>query len=204
MSRLFYVWHVLRWWWWLCFETWMTCSIWDPHIVVAWYAFVNIEQADRGSPVTVGLSGPGAFPGLLVLLLPKISACQRRQQPAWSRPRVSFVCHTLPGEGGHRWRYERTHFFKNSFFWSSDSLTNIFCLFVCVAARKLSVVGELPGANVKSYAGYFTVNKKYNSNLFFWFIPALKVRANFSFPSYTIRSIMTQHEKNEKNMKSVC
>uniref|UniRef100_A0A671UUI7 Probable serine carboxypeptidase CPVL n=1 Tax=Sparus aurata TaxID=8175 RepID=A0A671UUI7_SPAAU len=42
-------------------------------------------------------------------------------------------------------------------------------------ARKLSLVGELPGANVKSYAGYLTVNKKYNSNLFFWFFPALMV-----------------------------
>uniref|UniRef100_A0A674NZE9 Carboxypeptidase vitellogenic like n=1 Tax=Takifugu rubripes TaxID=31033 RepID=A0A674NZE9_TAKRU len=41
-------------------------------------------------------------------------------------------------------------------------------------ARKLSLVGELPGANVKSYAGYLTVNQKYNSNLFFWFFPALK------------------------------
>ncbi|XP_061632472.1 probable serine carboxypeptidase CPVL [Phyllopteryx taeniolatus] len=41
-------------------------------------------------------------------------------------------------------------------------------------ARKLSVVGNLPGENVKSYAGYLTVNKEYNSNLFFWFFPALK------------------------------
>lgn len=40
-------------------------------------------------------------------------------------------------------------------------------------AKRLSLVGKLPGDNVKSYAGYFTVNKKYNSNLFFWFIPAL-------------------------------
>ncbi|XP_024124233.1 probable serine carboxypeptidase CPVL [Oryzias melastigma] len=39
-------------------------------------------------------------------------------------------------------------------------------------AKKLSLVGNLPGANVKSYAGYLTVNKAYNSNLFFWFIPA--------------------------------
>ncbi|KAM3873372.1 putative serine carboxypeptidase CPVL [Diretmus argenteus] len=39
-------------------------------------------------------------------------------------------------------------------------------------ARKLSLVGPLPGANVKSYAGYLTVNKKYNSNLYFWFFPA--------------------------------
>ncbi|XP_076004674.1 putative serine carboxypeptidase CPVL isoform X2 [Genypterus blacodes] len=39
-------------------------------------------------------------------------------------------------------------------------------------ARKLSVVGKLPGANVESYAGYLTVNKQFNSNLFFWFFPA--------------------------------
>uniref|UniRef100_A0A672I3B6 Probable serine carboxypeptidase CPVL n=1 Tax=Salarias fasciatus TaxID=181472 RepID=A0A672I3B6_SALFA len=39
-------------------------------------------------------------------------------------------------------------------------------------ARKLSLVGKLPGADVKSHAGYLTVNKKYNSNLFFWFFPA--------------------------------
>ncbi|XP_029360895.1 putative serine carboxypeptidase CPVL isoform X2 [Echeneis naucrates] len=43
-------------------------------------------------------------------------------------------------------------------------------------ARKLSVVGDLPGPNVKSHAGYFTVNKKYNSNLFFWFFPTLMPR----------------------------
>ncbi|KAG9345146.1 hypothetical protein JZ751_009689 [Albula glossodonta] len=39
-------------------------------------------------------------------------------------------------------------------------------------ARRLSLVGPLPGANVKSYSGYLTVNKTYNSNLFFWFFPA--------------------------------
>lgn len=39
-------------------------------------------------------------------------------------------------------------------------------------ARKLSLVGPLPGANVKSFSGYLTVNKAYNSNLFFWFFPA--------------------------------
>lgn len=37
-------------------------------------------------------------------------------------------------------------------------------------------MGDLPGANVKSYSGYLTVNKEYNSNLFFWFFPALAVR----------------------------
>ncbi|RXN33407.1 putative serine carboxypeptidase CPVL [Labeo rohita] len=39
-------------------------------------------------------------------------------------------------------------------------------------AKKLSLVGPLPGADVKSYSGYLTVNKTYNSNLFFWFFPA--------------------------------
>ncbi|MGH0123188.1 UNVERIFIED_CONTAM: hypothetical protein FKN15_013692 [Acipenser sinensis] len=39
-------------------------------------------------------------------------------------------------------------------------------------ARELSLVGPLPGANVKSYSGYLTVNKNYNSNLFFWFFPS--------------------------------
>ena len=35
----------------------------------------------------------------------------------------------------------------------------------------LQVVG-LPGAgeNVTGHAGYLTVNKEYNSNLFFWFL----------------------------------
>ncbi|XP_060052018.1 probable serine carboxypeptidase CPVL isoform X2 [Erinaceus europaeus] len=38
--------------------------------------------------------------------------------------------------------------------------------------RQLSLVAPFPGSNVKSYAGYITVNKTYNSNLFFWFFPA--------------------------------
>ncbi|XP_064617253.1 probable serine carboxypeptidase CPVL isoform X2 [Liolophura sinensis] len=41
-------------------------------------------------------------------------------------------------------------------------------------ARQLSLVGPLNGTNVKSYSGYLTVNKTYNSNLFFWFFPAQK------------------------------
>lgn len=48
-----------------------------------------------------------------------------------------------------------------------------------VAARKLSLVGDLSGGNVKGYAGYLTVNKKYNSNMFFWFFPAFMVRSHF-------------------------
>lgn len=39
-------------------------------------------------------------------------------------------------------------------------------------ARRLSLVAPFPGMNGKSYAGYFTVNQTYNSNLFFWFFPA--------------------------------
>jgi len=35
------------------------------------------------------------------------------------------------------------------------------------------LVRDLPGAgNVLSYSGYFQVNTKYNSNIFFWFFPA--------------------------------
>ncbi|XP_075413682.1 putative serine carboxypeptidase CPVL isoform X2 [Tenrec ecaudatus] len=40
------------------------------------------------------------------------------------------------------------------------------------AGRELSLVSPFPGTRLKSYSGYFTVNKTYNSNLFFWFFPA--------------------------------
>src|SRR5690606_25173397 len=33
---------------------------------------------------------------------------------------------------------------------------------------------------VKSYSGFFTVNKTHNSNLFFWFFPALVSEAKLS------------------------
>ncbi|XP_048749568.2 probable serine carboxypeptidase CPVL isoform X2 [Ostrea edulis] len=39
-------------------------------------------------------------------------------------------------------------------------------------AQKLSRVGQLEGTNIESYAGFFTVNKTTNSNMFFWFFPA--------------------------------
>ncbi|XP_048413459.1 probable serine carboxypeptidase CPVL isoform X2 [Stegostoma tigrinum] len=39
-------------------------------------------------------------------------------------------------------------------------------------ARELSLVGPLEGPVVKSYSGFLTVNKTYNSSLFFWFFPA--------------------------------
>ena len=42
--------------------------------------------------------------------------------------------------------------------------------------RNLSEVHNLPGGapkEIKSFSGYFTVDKNYNSNIFFWFFPAL-------------------------------
>lgn len=42
--------------------------------------------------------------------------------------------------------------------------------------RNLALVSH-PDIPIKNYAGYFTVNKEYNSNLFFWFFPA-KVNAD--------------------------
>ena len=38
-------------------------------------------------------------------------------------------------------------------------------------ARNLSMV-RCDYSDILSYTGFFTVNKKYNSNLFFWYIPA--------------------------------
>ncbi|XP_057638412.1 probable serine carboxypeptidase CPVL isoform X2 [Chionomys nivalis] len=38
--------------------------------------------------------------------------------------------------------------------------------------QKKSMVSPFPGMSLKSYSGYITVNKTYNSNLFFWFFPA--------------------------------
>lgn len=41
-----------------------------------------------------------------------------------------------------------------------------------VEGRRLSAVAPLQGLNLVSYCGFLTVNKTYNSNLFFWFFPA--------------------------------
>ncbi|XP_003748333.1 probable serine carboxypeptidase CPVL [Galendromus occidentalis] len=45
-------------------------------------------------------------------------------------------------------------------------------------AKELSKVGPINGVNIPSYAGYFTVNKTTESNMFFWFFPALNEDAN--------------------------
>lgn len=39
-------------------------------------------------------------------------------------------------------------------------------------AREKATVQHKDMKDIGSYAGYFTVNKQYNSNLFFWFFPA--------------------------------
>lgn len=39
--------------------------------------------------------------------------------------------------------------------------------------RSLSKVVGLPDLQLKSYSGFLTVNKTYDSNMFFWFFPAL-------------------------------
>lgn len=51
---------------------------------------------------------------------------------------------------------------------------NSFIFFFCsieYQARKLAAVNH-PEMNIENYAGYLTVNKEYNSNMFFWFFPA--------------------------------
>jgi vitellogenic carboxypeptidase-like protein len=40
-------------------------------------------------------------------------------------------------------------------------------------AQQLAKVGPLNGTSVVSYAGFLTVNKTYNSNLYFWFFPSV-------------------------------
>lgn len=40
-------------------------------------------------------------------------------------------------------------------------------------AREKAVVQHKEMGDVSSYSGYFTVDKKYNSNLFLWFFPAM-------------------------------
>lgn len=39
-------------------------------------------------------------------------------------------------------------------------------------AKSLSKVNSIEMKGVQSYSGYFTVDKLYNSNMFFWYFPA--------------------------------
>ena len=47
-------------------------------------------------------------------------------------------------------------------------------------AREKAEVQHKEMKGVKSYAGYLTINKKYNSNSFFWYFPS-EVRNYFSY-----------------------
>lgn len=40
-------------------------------------------------------------------------------------------------------------------------------------ARVKAIVQHKEMGDINSYSGYLTVNKQYNSNLFFWFFPAM-------------------------------
>ena len=49
-------------------------------------------------------------------------------------------------------------------------------------ARNLSAVRSLPNApKFESYSGFITVDEKYDSNLFFWFIPSQVNSNNLSW-----------------------
>jgi vitellogenic carboxypeptidase-like protein len=54
-------------------------------------------------------------------------------------------------------------------------------------ARNLSAVsgGPFP-ADIPSYSGFFTVNKQYDSNLFFWFFPAEVSNSRDILKSYNL------------------
>lgn len=61
----------------------------------------------------------------------------------------------------------------NDFFLISQLYNNEFTVCVLsIIARAQSLVTDLPGFIVYSHTGYITVNKQYNSNLYFWFILA--------------------------------
>ncbi|KAK2096125.1 hypothetical protein P7K49_025159 [Saguinus oedipus] len=50
--------------------------------------------------------------------------------------------------------------------------TTLFLLRPTILGKELSFISPFPGWNMNSYAGFLTVNKTYNSNLFMWFFPA--------------------------------
>ena len=41
-----------------------------------------------------------------------------------------------------------------------------------IEAQEKALVHHEEMANVKSYAGYVTIDKRYNSNMFFWYFPS--------------------------------
>lgn len=57
-------------------------------------------------------------------------------------------------------------------------------------ARQKATVQHKEMRDVGSYSGYFTVNKEYNSNLFFWFFPAKVTNSkNFKIHYFTLNYI---------------
>jgi len=60
-------------------------------------------------------------------------------------------------------------------------------------ARGRSIVWNLPNASprVESYSGYLTVNKEFDTNMFFWFFPAV-VRINLLFNFHFINKSLNQ------------
>jgi len=44
-------------------------------------------------------------------------------------------------------------------------------------AQQLAKVGQLNGTSVLSYSGFLTVNKTYNSNMFFWYFPSVTMHS---------------------------
>lgn len=66
---------------------------------------------------------------------------------------------------------ETVHFLKSHFFQSSIYRQKIKIVLYEFQARDLALVDH-PDIPIENYAGYFTVNKEYNSNSFFWFFPA--------------------------------
>lgn len=66
-------------------------------------------------------------------------------------------------------------------------------------AKQLARVRGLPGARndveVESYSGYFTVNTAFNSNIFFWFVPAIVSFSGF----YQQLSLFVGIQSNEEN-----
>jgi len=76
-------------------------------------------------------------------------------------------------------------------------------------ARELAKVGLLNGSSVLSYAGFFTVNKTFNSNMYFWFFPSqVNIAAAFSslFTArrYTLRGLSHHNSVRLSVCLSVC
>lgn len=82
-------------------------------------------------------------------------------QPRIARPDSLIIWHCM----------QFMHIFDYFLYELMHSNTYMKSSHLILKARNLSMVSH-PEISIESYAGYFTVNKEYNSNLFFWFFPA--------------------------------